>query len=58
MPSNVTTDNSFSYSVNNQGDVEVSIFSFLEKIVKEISKEPYLLEMDCEGCEADIIMTG
>ncbi|ARM74632.1 FkbM family methyltransferase [Acidianus manzaensis] len=57
VPSNVSIGKSSVYSVNNQGDVEVPVFS-LEKIVKEIVKEPYLLKMDCEGCEADIIMNS
>ncbi len=54
VPSSVNIEKSGTYSINYQGDVKVPVYS-IERIRRMI-KDPYLLKMDCEGCEAEIIM--
>jgi len=55
VPSSINIEESEVYSITNQGDVEVPVISF-NNIIK-MTKDPYLLKMDCEGCEADIIFS-
>ena len=56
VPSSIRVEDSgvFSSTISSQGDVEVPLISFQK--VKEMTKDPYLLKMDCEGCESDIIL--
>ena len=56
VPSYVDVVSSSSFSVTNIGDVEVPVMPFDK--VREMVKDPYLLKMDCEGCEADIIFSS
>jgi len=55
VPSSINIEESGGFSITNQGDVEVPVISF-NNIIK-MTKDPYLLKMDCEGCEADIIFS-
>jgi len=55
VPSSINIQESEGYSITNHGDVEVPLLSF-NNIIK-ISKDPDLLKIDCEGCEADIIFS-
>gem|GEM_PF-713082 len=57
VPLNINLEDSGGFYITNQGDVEVPLFSF-DDIVKNMVKDPYLLKMDCEGCEADIILNS
>ncbi|AWR93971.1 FkbM family methyltransferase [Acidianus brierleyi] len=55
VPSSIRVKDSGVYSaISSKGDVEVPLISF-QKVI-EMAKDPYLLKMDCEGCEADIIL--
>ena len=54
VPSNVKVEDSPTYSTNNSGDVKVPVYS-IERVRKMVN-DPYLLKMDCEGCEAEVIM--
>ena len=56
VPSYIDVNQSGGFSVTNVGDVEVPIIPFDK--VREMVKDPYLLKMDCEGCEADIIFSS
>lgn len=51
VPSN-TTDQGF--RITGVGDVEIPIYS-LDKVVNMLS-DPYLIKMNCEGCEVDLIL--
>ncbi|WP_272898409.1 FkbM family methyltransferase [Saccharolobus solfataricus] len=42
--------------MNNQGDVKVPLYSIDN--IRKMVKDPYLLKMDCEGCEADVILNS
>ena len=56
VPSYIDADQSGKFTVTNVGDVEVPVIPFDK--VREMVKDPYLLKMDCEGCEADIIFSS
>ena len=56
VPSTVDVRHSSGYVANNKGDVKVPLYS-IDKI-RELVKDPYLIKIDCEGCEADIIMNS
>lgn len=51
VPSN-TTDQSF--HITGSGDVEIPIYS-LDRVVNML-EDPYLVKMNCEGCELDLIL--
>ncbi|WP_245544520.1 FkbM family methyltransferase [Metallosphaera yellowstonensis] len=55
VPCNMSTlmSNGFS-TLKSNGDCEVPIVTLTE-VMKQIT-EPYLLKMDCEGCEFDVIL--
>ena len=55
VPSYIGVDQSAKFTVTNVGDVEVPVIPFDK--VREMVKDPYLLKMDCEGCEVDIIFS-
>jgi FkbM family methyltransferase len=57
IPLDINIEDSKRFCITNQGNVEVPLFSFGD-IVKNLIKDPYLLKMDCEGCEADIILNS
>jgi FkbM family methyltransferase len=58
VPLSIRPEDSLIFSsLLSRGDVEVPLFSF-DDIVKNMVKDPYLLKMDCEGCEADIILNS
>lgn len=54
VPSSINIEDSGGFSIKDQGDVEVPLISFRD--VLKMAKDPYLLKMDCEGCEADILL--
>ncbi|XDF44308.1 FkbM family methyltransferase [Saccharolobus solfataricus] len=54
VPSSIGIEKSREFSIKDQGDVEVPLISFRD--VLKMAKDPYLLKMDCEGCEADILL--
>jgi len=56
VPSNINIEESGVFYIKNQGDVEVPRFS-LDRI-NTMVRNPYLLKIDCEGCEADIIFSS
>ena len=56
VPSSIAIEESEGFVTTNRGDVEVPIISFNN--VRKKVKDPYLLKMDCEGCEADIIFSS
>ena len=56
VPSTIDVKHSGGYVADNKGSVRVPLYS-IDK-VRELVKDPYLLKMDCEGCEADIIMNS
>ena len=56
VPSTINVEESGGFTVTNQGDVEVPILSFSH--VRRMINDPYLLKLDCEGCEADIIFSS
>ncbi|AWR96251.1 FkbM family methyltransferase [Acidianus sulfidivorans JP7] len=58
VPLSVDVDESIVFKPNEKGgEVEVPVYS-LDRIVKEIVKDPYLLKMDCEGCEVNVILNS
>ena len=55
VPCNTSTyGSSVFYTLRTNGECEVPIVT-LSEVMKQIT-EPYLLKMDCEGCEFDIIL--
>jgi FkbM family methyltransferase len=57
VPCNTSTFASVGFStLKSNGECEVSITT-LSEVVKQVS-EPYLLKIDCEGCEFDVILNG
>ncbi|BDC17465.1 hypothetical protein HS5_03550 [Acidianus sp. HS-5] len=56
VSSNVKLEESLTYTSVGKGNVKVPVYS-LERI-SEMINDPYLLKMDCEGCEADIILNS
>ncbi len=56
VPSTIDLDKSGVFHVTGEGDVEVPVYSL--KRIREMVKDPYLLKMDCEGCEVDIILNS
>jgi FkbM family methyltransferase len=55
VPCNMSTDLSPGFStLRTNGECEVPIVT-LSEVMKQIT-EPYLLKMDCEGCEFDVIL--
>ncbi|BCU68776.1 FkbM family methyltransferase [Stygiolobus caldivivus] len=56
VPSTVDIEESGGFTVTNEGDIEVPMLSFNN--VRKMVKDPYLLKLDCEGCEADIIFSS
>jgi len=55
VPCNTSMDLSMSFStLKPNGECEVPIIT-LSEVMKQIT-EPYLLKMDCEGCEFDVIL--
>ena len=55
VPCNTSTYQSYDFSaLRTKGECEVPIVT-LSEVLKQIS-EPYLLKMDCEGCEFDVIL--
>lgn len=56
VPSSMDIADAAGYSINNQGDVRVPLYS-MERVRRMVS-DPYLLKIDCEGCEADIILNS
>jgi len=56
VPSNINTEESGGFYIKNQGDVEVPRFSLNR--INTMTRNPYLLKMDCEGCEADVIFSS
>jgi len=55
VPCNTSTFASVGFStLRTNGECEVPIIT-LSEVMKQIS-EPYLLKMDCEGCEFDVIL--
>ncbi|BBG23182.1 hypothetical protein IC006_0466 [Sulfuracidifex tepidarius] len=56
VPLNINTEESGGFSITDQGDVEIPMLSFNN--VTKMVKDHHLLKIDCEGCEADIIMSS
>jgi len=57
VPCNTSTYRSSVFStLRTNGECEVPIVT-LSEVMKQIT-EPYLLKMDCEGCEFDVILNG
>jgi FkbM family methyltransferase len=56
VPSTIDLDKSEGFHATGEGDVEVPVYSL--KRIREMVKDPYLLKMDCEGCEADVILNS
>lgn len=57
VPSKVNIEESTVFSIaDNKGDTEVPLISIGK--VRGMINDPYLLKMDCEGCEADIILNS
>jgi FkbM family methyltransferase len=56
VPSTIDLDKSGVFHVTGEGDVEVPVYSL--KRIREMVKDTYLLKMDCEGCEADVILNS
>ncbi|TRM75065.1 FkbM family methyltransferase [Sulfolobus sp. A20-N-F6] len=56
VPSTIDLDKSGGFHVTGEGDVEVPLYSL--KGMRELVKDPYLLKIDCEGCEVDVIMNS
>jgi FkbM family methyltransferase len=56
VPSTIDLDKSGGFHVSGKGDVEVPVYSL--KRIREMVKDPYLLKMDCEGCEVDVILNS
>jgi len=55
VPCNTSTFTSVGYStLKSKGECEVPTVT-LSEVMKQIN-EPYLLKMDCEGCEFDVIL--
>jgi FkbM family methyltransferase len=55
VPCNTSTYQSYYFStLRTNGECEVPIVT-LSEVMKQIN-EPYLLKMDCEGCEFDVIL--
>ncbi|ARM76125.1 FkbM family methyltransferase [Acidianus manzaensis] len=54
VPTNYNIYYSFAYKANDSGEIEVDKITLTD--VLKIVNDPYLLKMDCEGCEYDIIM--
>ncbi|QGR18494.1 FkbM family methyltransferase [Sulfurisphaera ohwakuensis] len=54
VPNNFNIYYSFSYKTDNKGDVEIDKIT-LSDILKLVNN-PYLLKIDCEGCEYEVIM--
>jgi hypothetical protein len=54
VPLNYDIYYSFSYKSDNKGEIEIEKIT-LDDMLKTIS-DPYLLKMDCEGYEYDVIM--
>lgn len=55
VPCNTSTFTSSGFStLKSNGECEVPVVT-LSEVMKQIS-EPYLLKMDCEGCEFDVIL--
>ncbi|MCI2414733.1 MAG: FkbM family methyltransferase [Candidatus Aramenus sp.] len=56
VPSTIDLDESGGFHVSGQGDAEVPVYSL--KRIRGMVKDPYLLKMDCEGCEVDVILNS
>jgi FkbM family methyltransferase len=57
MPANLSIDDTISFnhlSTNIREGIEVKVTT-LEEVMKYV-KDPYLIKMDCEGCEYDVIL--
>jgi len=55
VPCNTSTFTSSGFStLKSNGECEVPVVT-LSEVMKQIN-EPYLLKMDCEGCEFDVIL--
>jgi hypothetical protein len=56
MPVNLSIDDTIGFnhlSTNIREDIEVKVIT-LEEVMKYV-KDPYLIKMDCEGCEYEVI---
>ena len=56
VSTNIDVKDSGKYSINNTGGFKVPMYSIRK--IRDMVKDPYLLKMDCEGCEADIILNS
>jgi FkbM family methyltransferase len=56
VPSIIDLDESRGFHATGEGDVEVPVYSL--KRIREMVKDPYLLKMDCEECEVDVILNS
>jgi FkbM family methyltransferase len=60
VPSTIDLDDSIEFHAKfhaiGEGHMEVPVYSL--KRIREMVKDPYLLKMDCEGCEVDVILNS
>ena len=56
IPANLSIDNTIGFnhlSINARKGIEVKVIT-LEEVIKDV-KDPYLIKIDCEGCEYEVI---
>ncbi len=56
VPSKIDVEKSSGFSINGKGDTLIDVLSMED--VRRMVKDPFLLKMDCEGCEVDIILNS
>lgn len=56
VPASVDLLQSGVFSASNKGQVKVPVYSMAK--IRGMVSDPYLLKMDCEGCEAEIILNS